>query len=158
MGSLLYLFCNVRSFILDLSYSYFYLHDICPVVIDIDFMISLICYYMLCLVRDLVLVNFYMLQYSYVCSSMMSVHPKGGAPPDTRVSLTSVDMVSGLVKCCLMSPFPMVCRDSLQVMTTLFSAIVILHVWLGGLEAINVCDGLTVISVSLLHSAPVFYA
>ena len=138
MGSLLYLFCNVRSFILDLSYSYFYLHDICPVVIDIDFMISLICYYMLCLVRDLVLVNFYMLQYPYVLSSMMSVHTNGGGSARyTRVSLTSVDMVSGLVKCCLMSPFPMVCRDSLQVVTALFSAIRILHIRLGGRRSIK---------------------
>ena len=80
MGSLLVLFCNVRSCISDLSYSYLYLHDLCPAVSDIEFMISLLCYYMLCLVRDLVLVNFYMLQYLYVCSSMMFVHPKGGAP------------------------------------------------------------------------------
>ena len=42
-----------------------------------------------------------LLQYSYVCSSMMSVHPKGGGSVwDTRVSLTSVDMVSRLAKCC----------------------------------------------------------
>ena len=88
---------------------------------------------MLCLVRDLVLLNFYMLQYSYVCSSMMSVHPKGGGSArDTRVSLASVDMVSGLVKCCWMSPFPTVCRGSLQLVTIMFSAIVILHVRLGG--------------------------
>jgi hypothetical protein len=66
---------------------------------------------------------------------MMSVHPKGGGSArDTRVSLTSVDMVSGLVKCCWMSPFPTVCRDSLQVVTGLFSAIIILHVRLGGSE------------------------
>ena len=85
MGLLLDLFCNVRSCILDLSYSYLYLHDFCPVVTEIDFMISLLCYYMLFLVRDLVLVSFYMLQYSYVCSSMMSVHPKGGGfMRDTR--------------------------------------------------------------------------
>ena len=88
---------------------------------------------MLCLVKDLVLVNFYMLQYSNVCSGMMSVHPKGGGSVwDTRVSLTSVDMVSGLVKCCWMSPFPTVCRVILQVLTALFSAIIILHVRLGG--------------------------
>ena len=88
---------------------------------------------MLCLVRDLVLVNFYMLQYSYVCSSMMSVHPKGGGSArDTRVSLTSVDMVSELIKCCWILPFPMVCRGSMQVVTALFSAIVNLHVRLGG--------------------------
>ena len=101
MGSLLVLFCNVRSFLIDLSYNYLYLHDLCPVVLDIEFMIILLCYYMLCLVRDLVLVNFYMLQYSYVCSSMMSVHPKGGGSArDTRVLLTSVDMISRFDKCC----------------------------------------------------------
>ena len=34
-----------------------------------------------------------LLQYSYVCSSVMSVHPEGvGSARDTRVSLTSVDM------------------------------------------------------------------
>ena len=100
MGSILDLFCNVRSCILDLSYSYLYLYDLCPEVSDIDFMISLLCFYMLCLVRDLVLVNFYMLQYSYDCSSMLSIHPKGGGSArDTRVSLTSLHMVSGLVKC-----------------------------------------------------------
>ena len=78
MGSLLVLFCNVRSYVMVLSYSYLYLHYISPVVTDIYFMVSLLCYYILCLVRDLILVNFYMLQYSYVCSSMMSVHLKGG--------------------------------------------------------------------------------
>ena len=113
MGSLLVLFCNVQSCILDLSYSYLYLHDLCPAVSDIDFMISLLCYYMLSQIRDLVLGNFYMLLYSYICSSMMSVHLKGeGSARDTRVSLASVDMVSRLVKCCWMSPFPTVCRGS----------------------------------------------
>jgi len=63
MGSLLDLFCNIRSCILDLSYRYLYLHDLCHAVSDIDFMFSLFYYYMLCLVKDLVLVNFYMLQY-----------------------------------------------------------------------------------------------
>ena len=47
------------------------------------------------------------LQYSYVCSSVMSAHPEGGGSArDTRVSLTSVDMVSRLDKCCWMSTFP----------------------------------------------------
>ena len=102
-------------------------------VTDIDFMISLLCCYMLCLIRDLVLVNFYMLQYSYDCSSMLSIHPKGGGSArDTRVSLTSVYMVSGLVKCGWMSPFPTVCRGSLQVVIALFSAITILHIRMGG--------------------------
>ena len=36
-----------------------------------------------------------LLQYSYDCSSVMSVHPNGGGSmSDTRVSLNSVDMVS----------------------------------------------------------------
>ena len=79
MGSLLDLFCNVRLCILDLPYSYLYLHDIYLVVTYIDFMVSLLCYYGLCLVRDLIIVNFYMLQYPYVCSSMMSIR-RVGAP------------------------------------------------------------------------------
>ena len=60
-------------------------------------------------------------QYSYVCSSVMSVHPEGGGSArDARVSLTNVDVVSRLDKCCWMSSFPMVCRGSRQVATTLF--------------------------------------
>ena len=36
-----------------------------------------------------------LLQYSYVCSSVMSVHPKGGGSTrDARVSLTNVDVVT----------------------------------------------------------------
>ena len=95
------LLCTTRSFVIGLSYNYLYLHDLCPAVSDIDFMISLLCYYMLCLVRNLVSVNFYMLQYLYICSSMMSVHSKGGGSArDTTISLINVDMVSGLIKCC----------------------------------------------------------
>ena len=111
MGSLLVSFVMFGRMLL--PYSYLYLHDLCPAVSDIYFMINLLCYYMLCMVRDLVLVNFYMLQYSYDCSSMLSIHPKGGGSVrDTRVSLTSVDMVSRLAKCCWMSTFPTVCRGS----------------------------------------------
>ena len=48
-----------------------------------------------------------LLQYLYVCSSVMSVHPEGGGSVrDTRVSLTSVDMVSRLAKSCWMSTIP----------------------------------------------------
>ena len=51
---------------------------------------------------------------------MMSVHPDdGGSARDTRVSLTSVDMVSRLDKCCWISTFPTVCRGSRQVVTAL---------------------------------------
>ena len=42
-----------------------------------------------------------LLQYSYVCSSVMSVHPEGGGfARDARLLLTSVDMVSRLAKSC----------------------------------------------------------
>ena len=74
----------------------------------------------LAMVNILALEPWQLLQYSYVCSSMMSVHPESGdSARDTRVSLTSVDVVSRLVKCCWMSPFLMVCRGSRQVVTTL---------------------------------------
>ena len=43
MSSVLVLFCNTRSFVIDLSYSYLYLHDLYPAVSDIYFMISLHC-------------------------------------------------------------------------------------------------------------------
>ena len=117
MCSSLVLLCNSWSFVIDLTYSYLYSHDLYPAVSDIYFMI-----------RQLVLVHWYPFQYSKVCSSMMFVHPKGGVSArDTRVSLINVDMVSGLIKCCWISPFPTVCRGSLQVVTALFCAIVILH-------------------------------
>jgi len=51
-----------------------------------------------------------LLQYSYVCSSVMSVHPEGGGfARDARVSLTNVNMVSKPDKCCWMSPFTIDC-------------------------------------------------
>ena len=63
-----------------------------------------------------------LLQYSYVCSSVMSVHLEGGgsAWDASRVSLTSVDMVSRLAKCCELSTIPTVCRGSRQVVTAMF--------------------------------------
>ena len=133
MSSILDLFCTARSFVIDLSYSYLYLHDLCPAVSDIDFMISLLYYYILCMVRQTTLVYLYLLRYSYVCSSMMSVHPKGrDSTWDISVSLINVGMVSGLNKCCWMSTFPTVCRGSLQAVIALFCAIVTLHIRLGG--------------------------
>ena len=129
MSSILDLFCTARV----IGNRLILQHDLCPAVSDIDFMISLLCYYILCMVRQTTLVYSYMLQYLYVCSSMMSVYPKGGGSArNTRVSLITVGMMSGLNKCCWMSPFPTVCRGSQQVVTSLFSAIVILHVRLGG--------------------------
>ena len=53
--------------------------------------------HVLAMVNILALELYQLLQYSYVCSSIMSVHPEGGdSTRDTRVSLTSVDMVSRL--------------------------------------------------------------
>ena len=50
----------------------------------------------------------------------MSVHPEGGGSArDTRVSLTSVGMVSRLAKSYWMSTIPMVCRGNRQVVTAL---------------------------------------
>ena len=61
-----------------------------------------------------------LLQYLYDCSSVMSIHPEGGGSArDTRVSLTSIDMVSRLAKSCWMSTIPTVCRGSRLVVTAL---------------------------------------
>ena len=74
----------------------------------------------LVMVNILALELWQLLQYSYICSSMMSIYPEGGGSArDTRVSLTDVDVVSRLVKCCWMLPFPMVCRGNRQVVTAL---------------------------------------
>ena len=62
-----------------------------------------------------------LLQYLYICSSVMFVHPKGGGSArNTRVLLTSVDMVSRLAKLYWMSTIPTVCRGGWQVVTALF--------------------------------------
>ena len=85
-------------------------------------------YFMICvhycpvleMINILALELWQLLQYSYVCSSMMSVHLEGGGSVrDTRVSLSSVDMVSRLAKCCWMSTIQIVCRGSQQVVTAL---------------------------------------
>ena len=55
----------------------------------------------LVMVNILALVLYQLFEYSYVFSSVMSVHLEGGGSvQDTRVLLTSVDMVSILAKCC----------------------------------------------------------
>ena len=79
-----------------------------------------LCYHSMLALHDrpvLVMVNilalelYQLLQYSYVCSSVMSVHSDGGGSArDARVSLTNVDVVSRLDKCCWMSSFPMDCE------------------------------------------------
>ena len=62
----------------------------------------------LAMVNILALELYQLLQYSYVCFSVMSVHPEGGdSARDARVSLINVDVMSRLDKCCWMSPFLM---------------------------------------------------
>ena len=101
MDSSLALSCNIRSFVKELDYGYRYLLEVCSELLDICFLIWLHYCSMLALHYHpvLVMVNisclelYQLLQYLYVCSSVMSVHPKGGgSAQDTRVSLTSVDM------------------------------------------------------------------
>ena len=129
MGSSLALSCNIRLFVIELDYGYRYLLEVCSELLDICFLIwlrycSMLALHdrpMLAMVNILALELYQLCQYSYVCSSMMSIHPEGGGSVrDTRVILTSVDMVSRLAKSCWMSTIPMVCRGSGQVVTALF--------------------------------------
>ena len=99
MGSFLVLSCNIQSFVIELDYGYRYLLEVCSELSDICFMIWLHYYSMLALhdrhvlamVNILALELYQLLQYSYDCSSVMSIHPEGGGSArDTRVSLTSV--------------------------------------------------------------------
>ena len=126
MSSSLALSCNIRLFILELDYGYRYLLEVCSELSDICFLIWLR-YHSMFTLHDrpvLAMVNisalelYQLLKYSYICSIVMSVHPEGGVSVrDTRVSLTSVDMVSRLAKSCWMSTIPTVCRGSQQVVT-----------------------------------------
>ena len=103
MGSSLVLSCNSWSFIIELDYGYRYLLEVCSELLDINFVIWLRYHSMLALhdrpmlamVNILALELCQLFQYSYVCSSVMSVHPEGGSSArDARVSLTNVDMVT----------------------------------------------------------------
>ena len=129
MGSSLALSCNIRLFLIELDYGYQYLLEVYSELSSICFLSWLRYHSMLAMydrpvlemVSLLFLKLYQLLQYSYDCSSMMSVHSEGGGSArDTRVSLTSVDMVSRLAKCCWMSTIPTVCRGSRQVVIALF--------------------------------------
>ena len=107
--------------VIDLNYGHRYLHDLYSELSDICFMIwlryrsvlTLRYRPVLVMVNILALEQWKLLQYLYICSSMMSIHPEGGGSArDTRVSLTSLDMVSRLAKCCWMSTFPTICGGS----------------------------------------------
>ena len=85
MGSSLALSCNIRLFVIELDYSYRYLLEVYSELSSICFL-SWLCYYsmlalhdrpMLEMVSFLFLELYQLLQYSYDCSSVMSVHPEG---------------------------------------------------------------------------------
>ena len=87
MGSSLALSCSIRSFVKELDYGYQYLLEVYSELSDICFLIWLRYHSMLALhnrpvlamVNILALLELYqLLQYSYVWSSMMSVHLEGG--------------------------------------------------------------------------------
>ena len=109
MGSSLVLSCNIWSYVIELDYGYRYLLEVCSELSDICFLIWLR-YHSMFTLHDrplLAMVNisalelYQLLQYSYVCFSMMSVHPEGGGSArDARVLLTNVDVVSRLDKSC----------------------------------------------------------
>ena len=129
MCSSLALSCNIWLFVIELDYDYRYLLEVYSELSDICFLIWLRHYPMLALydrpvlemVSLLFLELYQLLQYSYDCSCVMSVHPEGGGSVrDTIVSLTRVDMVSRLAKSCWMSTIPTVCRGSRHVVTALF--------------------------------------
>ena len=109
MGSSLALSCNIQSFVIELDNGYQYLLEVCYELSGICFLIWLRYHSMLVLhdrpvvamVNISALELYQLLQYSYVCFGMMFVHPEDGASArDTRVSLTCVDVVSRLAKCC----------------------------------------------------------
>ena len=128
MGSSLALSYNIRLFVIELDYGYRYLLEVFSELSSIC-LLSWFHYYSMLVLHDrpvlemvslLILELYQLLLYSYDFSSVMSVHPEGGGSArDTRVSLTSVDMVSRLAKCCWMSTIPTVCRGSRQVVTAL---------------------------------------
>ena len=84
MGSSLVLSCNIWSFVIELYYGYRYLLEVYSELSNICFLIWLR-YHMMLALHDrpvLAMVNILalelcqLLQYSYVCSSVMSVHPE----------------------------------------------------------------------------------
>jgi hypothetical protein len=107
MGLALPLLCNSRICLIESSSRFIYLHDLYFTMSDIALMISLYLYFIPCMIRRVNLVPQQRFRYSYVCSSMMSVHPKGGGSTwDTRVSLINVDMVSRLISVTGCGPIP----------------------------------------------------
>jgi hypothetical protein len=83
------------------------LYSLYSMVSDMYAMISLYMYLIPCMIRTVNLAPRQRFLYSYVCSSMMSVHPEGGSfVRGIRVSLINADMVSGLVNIARFSSIP----------------------------------------------------
>ena len=97
MGFALPLLCNTRNSLIELSSSLAYPHSLYSAVTDMYVMLSLYLCLMPCMIRrGKTSRPWQWFRYSYVCSSVMSVHPKGGASArDARISLFN-DVVSGL--------------------------------------------------------------
>ena len=103
MGLSLALSCNIRSFVIELDYGYRYLLEVYSKLSSICFL-SWLHYYSMLALHDhpmLAMVNisalelYQLLRYSYVSSSVMSVHLEGGGSMwDAKVSFANVDMVS----------------------------------------------------------------
>ena len=91
MGSSLALSCNIRSFVIKLDYGYRYLLEVYSELSSICFLSWLHYYSMLALqdrpvlkmVSLLFLELYKLLQYSYDCSSVMSIRPEGGGSRGT---------------------------------------------------------------------------
>ena len=85
MGSSLALSCNIQLFVIELDYGYRCLLEVCSELSDICFLIWLRYYSVLALydrpvlemVSILCLELYQLLQYSYVCSSVIE-YPSGG--------------------------------------------------------------------------------
>jgi hypothetical protein len=77
MGFSLPLLGNTQNFLMELSSRFIYSHNLYFEVSEMYAMISLYLY-LSCMIRWVNLVPRQWFQYSYVCSSMMSVHPEGG--------------------------------------------------------------------------------
>jgi hypothetical protein len=98
MGLSLPILCNSWISLIELSSRFICLHSSYIAVSDMYAMISLYSYLMPCMIRRLNLVPRQRFRYSYVCSSVMSIHPeRGGSACDATVSVISIDLVSRLV-------------------------------------------------------------
>ena len=108
MGFTLPLLCNIQNSLIELSSSLVYSYSMCSVNLDVYAMLSLYLGLISCMIRCGKTSRLrHWFQYSHVCSSVMSVHPKGGGSArGIRVSLISVDVVSGLISVAGCSSIP----------------------------------------------------